>query len=141
MLKKLLILLLSVFLLFACSKKNNEEIISQPTEEERAVIIYSEAVEALKKGDAFYAAKKFREVESLMPQSRWAAKAALMSAYSDYSRNSFTQSIFGLERFISNYPADENVAYAHYLIAICHYEQILDEKKDLQPLIQAKKKF
>ena len=139
MLKKLLILLLPIFFLFSCSKDN--EIKSTPTEEEQAVAVYSEAVEALKRGDAFYAAKKFREVESLMPQSKWAAKAALMSAYSDYSRNAFTKSVFGLERFVNNYPADKNVPYAHYLIAICYYEQILDEKKDLQPLIKAKEKF
>ena len=76
-----------------------------------------------------------------MPQSKWAAKASLMSAYSDYTRNAFSKSVFGLERFISNYPADKNIPYAHYLIAICHYEQILDEKKDLQPVLKARKKF
>ena len=141
MLKGLLILLLSIFLLFSCSKKNNEELVSEPSEEELVLDIYAEAVDALKKGDAFYAAKKFREVESLLPQSEWAAKASLMSAYADYSRNAFSKSIFGLERFINNYPADKNIPYAHYLIAICYYEQILDEKKDLQPLVKAKEKF
>ena len=64
MLKKLLILILPVFLLLGCSKKGDEKIVSQPTEEEKAIAIYSEAVEALKKGDAFYAGKKFREVEN-----------------------------------------------------------------------------
>ena len=141
MLKGLLILLLSIFLLFSCSKKNNEELVSEPSEEELVLDIYAEAVDALKKGDAFYAAKKFREVESLLPQSEWAAKASLMSAYADYSRNAFSKSIFGLERFINNYPADKNIPYAHYLIAICYYEQILDEKKDLQPLVKAREKF
>jgi len=46
-----------------------------------------------------------------------------------------------LERYIKNYPADKNITYAHYLIAICYFEQILDEKKDLEPLIRAQKKF
>ena len=141
MFKGFLILLLSVFLLFACSKKNNTEIVSEPTEKEMVVAIYAEAVEALKKGDAFYAAKKFKEAESLLPQSEWAAKASLMASYAEYSRNAFSNSIFGLERHIANYPADKNIPYAHYLIAICYYEQILDEKKDLQPLLQAKEKF
>jgi len=140
MYKILLISLLSIFLLSSCSK-NKEKIISQPTEEEKILNIYAEAVDALKKGDAYYAGTKFREVESLMPQSKWAAKASLMSAYSDYTRNAFSKSVFGLERFISNYPADKNIPYAHYLIAICHYEQILDEKKDLQPVLKARKKF
>ena len=141
MFKVFLILLLSVFLLLACSKKDNTKIISEPDEREMVVSIYAEAVEALKKGDAFYAAKKFKEAESLLPQSEWAAKASLMASYAEYSRNAFSNSIFGLERHIANYPADKNIPYAHYLIAICYYEQILDEKKDLQPLVQAKEKF
>ena len=141
MFKGFLILLLSVFLLSACSKKDNTKIVSQLTDEEKVVAIYAEAVEALKVGDAFFAGKKFKEAESLLPHSKWAAKASLMASYAEYSRNSFSNSIFGLERHITNYPADENIPYAHYLIAICYYEQILDEKKDLQPLEQAKKKF
>ncbi len=141
MLKNLLILFFSTFLLFSCSKKNNTEIISEPTEKEKIVLLYRDAVESLQDGDAFYAGKLFKEVESLMPQSEWAAKASLMASYSDYSRNAYSSAIFGLQRHIKNYPADKNIPYAHYLIAICYYEQILDEKKDLNPLLQAKKKF
>jgi len=140
MFKIFLIFLLSVFLLFSCSKKN-VEIATKLTEEEFVVSLYAEAVEALKRGDAFYAGKKFKEAESLLPQSEWAAKSSLMASYADYSRNSYSDSIFGLERHIKNYPADKNISYAHYLIAMCYYEQILDEKKDLRPLLQAKKKF
>tara|TARA_Y100000590_G_scaffold285810_1_gene321607 strand:- start:1905 stop:2732 length:828 start_codon:yes stop_codon:yes gene_type:complete len=140
MLKNLLIILLSFSLLLSCSK-NKEIVIAEPTDEEKAITIYDEAVKALKEGDAFYAGKKFKEVEILMPQSEWAAKASLMSSYSDYSRNSYASAVFGLERHINNYPADKNIPYAHYLIAICYYEQILDEKKDLQPLLKAKEKF
>ena len=76
-----------------------------------------------------------------MPQSKWAEKASLMAGYADYSRNSYSSAIFSLERHLVNYPADKNLSYVHYLIAICYYEQILDEKKDLQPLLKAKKKF
>jgi len=141
MFKSVLILLLSFLLIFACSKKNIEEVVSEPTEEEQITIIYKEAVDALKKGDAFYAGKKFKEVEGLSPQSSWATKASLMSSYADYSRNAYSSAIFGLERHIKNYPADKNIPYAHYLIAMCYYEQILDEKKDLGPLLKAKAKF
>ena len=141
MFKNLLIFILSVFLLFSCAGKNEEKIVSETTEEDKILDIYSEAVEALKDGEAFYAGKKFKEVESLMPQGEWASKASLMASYSDYSRNSYSNAIFGLERHINNYPADKNIPYAHYLIAICYYEQILDEKKDLAPLIKAKEKF
>ena len=140
MIKSFLILLLSVFLLLSCSK-NEKEIKSELDEIDKAIVIYAEAVESLKQGDAFYAAKKFKEVEILMPQSDWAAKASLMAAYADYSRNAYSSSVFNLERHIKNYPADKNIPYAHYLISICYYEQILDEKKDLEPLLKAKSKF
>ena len=142
MFKKFLVLIVLVVLLFSCSKKNNKEIVKdEPTEQEIVVAVYKEAVKALNDGDAFYAGKKFKEVEVMMPQSEWAAKAALMAAYSDYSRNAYTSAIFNLERYIKNYPADSNIAYAHYLICMCYYEQILDEKKDLLPLTKAKEKF
>ena len=126
MFKNYLILLLTVFLLSACSKNpfvsGKAEIVAEPTEEEMILALYSEAVEALKIGDAYFASKKFKEVESLLPQSDWAAKASLMASYSEYSRNSYSNAVFGLERHINNYPADENIPYAHYLIAICYYK-------------------
>ena len=138
--KNLLVFLLSVFLLFSCGK-NSQKVISEPSNEEKSIAIYREAVEALKRGDAYYASQKFKEVESLMPQSQWASKASLMASYAEYSRSSYSNAIFALERHINNYPADKNISYAHYLIAMCYYEQILDEKKDLGPLIKAKEKF
>ena len=74
------------------------------------VTIYAEAVEALINGEAFFAGKKFKEAESLLPQSEWAAKASLMAGYADYSRNAYSKSVFGLERYIlANYPADVNI--------------------------------
>ena len=76
-----------------------------------------------------------------MPQGEWASKASLMASYADYNRSAYSNAVFNLERHIKNYPADKNIPYAHYLIAMCYYEQILDEKKDLKPLLKAKKKF
>ena len=147
MFRGFLILLLPVFL-FSCAwsinpfdKEKNKTAIEEPTDKEKAISIYAEAVQALDEGDSYYAAQKFKEVESLVPQSEWAEKASLMASYAEYSRNYYSNAIFGLERHINSYPADKNLLYAHYLIAICYYEQILDEKKDLQPLLKAKKKF
>ena len=140
--KKLFILLLSLFLILGCSKKDKVEIVELPIDERKAVKeIYEEAVIALKKGDAYYASKKFKEAESLLPSTDWGAKSALMSAFALYSANFYSDSIFNLERFIKQYPSDSNIIYAHYLIGICYYEQILDEKKDLRPTLKAKEKF
>ena len=122
-------------------KSSNLEVSPEPTDQEIAISIYYEAVEALMEGDAFYAAKKFREVESLMPQDKWASKASLMASFAEYSRNAYSNAIFDLERHMKYYPADENMPYVHYLMAMCYYEQILDEKKDLKPLLKAKGRF
>ena len=140
MLKKFLILFLSAFLLFSCGKKTVEKIV-EPDTEEIGQSLYQEGVEALNTGDAFFAAKKFREAEIVLTQYDWSSKASIMVGYSEYSRNAYSNAVFELERHIQNYPADKNLNYAHYLIAICYYEQILDEKKDLAPLLKAKKKF
>jgi outer membrane protein assembly factor BamD len=142
MFKNFIILLFSFFLLLSCSRGIDSKVEPSETPDKvKAAQIYAEAVKALIEGDAFFAGKQFKEVEVLLPQSQWAAKSSLMAAYSDYSRNAYSNAVFGLERHIKNYPADKNIPYAHYLIAICYYEQILDEKKDLAPLLEAKKKF
>ena len=99
MFKNLFILFFLVFLLFSCSKKEKVKITSEPTELEIAIAIYGEALEALKKGDAYYAGTKFKEVENLLPQSKWATKASLMAAYSEYSRNTYSNAIFAFSFF------------------------------------------
>ena len=139
MFKNFLIIIFSAVFIISCSKTDRVDV--DPSNEELAISVYAEAVEALKRGDAFYAGKKFKEVETLIPLGEWATKASLMSAYADYNRSAYSNAIFALERHINNYPADKNIPYAHYLIAMCYYEQILDEKKDLQPLLKAREKF
>jgi outer membrane protein assembly factor BamD len=95
----------------------------------------------LEKRDYYFASKKFLESELLFPQSEWAPKSALMSAYSNYMNNFYSEAVFDLTRYMSTYPKDKNMIYAHYLMAMCYYENIEDEKKDLAPLVKAKNKF
>ena len=140
MLKYLIIIICAIFLVYGCSKKNKKKI-ADINEVESSQVIYKEAIDALKTGDAYYASKKFKEAESLMSDIEWSAKSALMSAFALYSANFYSQSIFNLERYMKQYPVDKNIPYAHYLIGICYYEQILDEKKDLRPLLKAQEKF
>ena len=64
-----------------------------------------------------------------------------MAAYAYYIQDYYGDSIAELERFIKIYSKHENLDYAYYLLAICHYEQIVDEKKDLQTIINAKNSF
>ena len=102
---------------------------------------YREGMEALESGDVLFAAKKFNEAEILFPQSVWAPKSALMAAFSYYSQDYYSDAIAELERFIDIYSNHKNLDYAYYLLAICYYEQIVDEKKDLQSIMDAKKIF
>tara|TARA_B100000029_G_scaffold484867_1_gene537553 strand:+ start:372 stop:1172 length:801 start_codon:yes stop_codon:yes gene_type:complete len=108
---------------------------------EKAIKVYKEGLEALEKSDYFFASKKFSEAEILLPQSDWAAKSALMTGYCLYSINFYNEAILNLERFTKTYPASKDLDYAHYLIAISYYEQILDEKKDIEPLVKSKDKI
>ena len=139
------IIFLFIYLIFvlACSKDKSkvDTVLLKQDVEAEMVAAYKEGMEQLKKGDALYASRKFDEAEILFPQSIWAAKASLMSAYALYSQNYYDDVIFNLERHIKNYPKDENLVYAHYLIAICYFEQLYDEKKDLKPLVKAREKF
>ena len=139
MLSKIISSLLLILLLVSCSKKEPE--INIPADQDKSFEIYKEAVEAMNRGDYFYASKKFSEAEPIMPKIEFSAKASLMSSYCLYLINFYPEATANLERFINQYPADKNVAYAHYLIAIVLYEQILDEKKDINPLIQSKEKI
>jgi outer membrane protein assembly factor BamD len=142
MLKSLIVFLISALLILSCSKKDKiEATLEEGTIEEQMILAYKEGLEFLEKGDALYASKKFNEAETLFPQSIWAPKSSVMSAYSLYYYNYYGDAIFQLERHLKNYPNDKNLAYVHYLIAICYFEKLSDEKKDLEPLIQTQKKF
>ena len=137
-----IIVFITLIGLQACSNSEKEvSLIKTLDQETEMVLTYKEAFESLNKGDTYYAAQKFLEAELLYPQSEWAPKALLMASYSYYLQDYYSEAIFNLERFIDLYPKDKRIVYAHYLIAMCFYEQILDEKKDLQPLLKAKKKF
>jgi len=135
--KILVYLTLSLFLVSCGGGK--DEAIKPPTTNEEAIKTYQEALDSLKSGDYFYASKKFSEAEGMLPDIDWAAKSALMSSYCLYNINAYDEAILNLRRFIKIYPASPYVSYAHYLIAISYYEQILDEEKDMQPLLISKK--
>jgi outer membrane protein assembly factor BamD len=141
--KHIIFLFIYIIFIVSCSKdksKVNQVLLEQDVEAEM-ILAYKEGMKELEKGDALFASKKFDEAEILFPQSIWASKASLMSAYALYSQNYYDDTIFNLERHIKNYPKDKDLVYAHYLIAICYFEQLHDEKKDLKPLVKAREKF
>jgi outer membrane protein assembly factor BamD len=137
-----LAILLIFFTSQSCSKKEIEvSQIKENNQELEMISSYREAMKTMNDRDYFYAAKKFLESEILFPQSDWAPKSALMASYAYYADNYYSDAIFNIQRFIKTYPKDKRMAYAHFLLAMCFYETIVDEKKDLEPLIDAKKEF
>ncbi len=134
--------IVSLLLFLSCSKKTDKvEIIIEDEIETQMLEAYKKGLKALDDGDALYAAKHFTEAEMLFPQSDWAPKSLLMAAYSYYSQDYFADAIAELDRFIKTYPQSNRLDYAYFLLATCYYEKIIDEKKDLRPLLKAKETF
>ena len=129
-------------ILISCSKEEiKKSIIKEKSLDLQVLEAYQEGVKSLETGDVLYAAKKFNEAETLFPQSEWAPKSALMAAYAYYTQDYYSDTIAELERFIRVYPLSKNLDYVYYLLGISYYEQIVDEKKDLQSIIKAKEYF
>ena len=133
------LLIIIVFTLLSCSK--NKKVLYEPTSKVDPYIIYNEAMESLNKNDFYFANKKFTQAELNFKNVNSAAKAAIMSSFCLYSINFYDEAVENLNRFLKLYPADKNVIYAHYLIAVIYFEQISDEKKDLKPLLNADEKI
>ena len=135
-------LIILFLLLTSCAKEKKEiSLIKENDQELEMISAYKEGFENLSNRDYFYAANKFLEAELLYPQSEWAPKSALMASYAFYLQDNFADAKSNLNRYIKSYPNDKSIGYGHFLLAMCYYETIEDEKKDLEPLRLAKKKF
>ncbi len=137
-----LVLLLILCGLISCSNKQKEvSKIKEINQEMEMITAYKEGVENLEDNQFYAAAQKFLEAELLYPQDEWAPKSALMAAYSYYLQDYYSEATSNLERYLKTYPKDKRLPYAHFLLAICYYESIANEKRDLEPLLLAKDKF
>ena len=139
---KLFLITIVIMLNASCTKENvKENLIEEKSLDTQVLEAYKLAKDALDQGDVLFAARKFNDAEILFPQSEWAPKSALMAAYSYYSQDYYGDSISELLRFLKVYPNHKNIDYAYYLLSLSFYEQIVDEKKDLKSIIEAKKYF
>ena len=137
---KILIILISFLFLWSCGEKKISKI-NEVDMEQQMSKAYKEGYLELQKGDVLLAAKKFNEAELLYPQSTWAAKSAIMAAYAYYTQDYYSDAIFELERYLATYPNHKDRVYAHFLLGVSFYEQIVDEKKDLKSILDSKKQF
>jgi outer membrane protein assembly factor BamD len=135
---KIFIFIVSTILLISCSKENPDYQLKPKVDPYK---IYNEAYEAFEKGDYFYAQKKFLEVELSIEKIEVASKASIMASYSLYSINFYDEAIENLNKYLKKYPANKEVIYAEYLMAIIYFEQIKDETKDAEPIKEAKQRI
>jgi len=98
--------------------------------EEPVTQLYSRGADQLDRRRWMDAIASFEEVERQHPYSSWARRAMLMEAYAHYQANQYDESIEDAQRFLSLHPGNESAPYAYYLIAICHFERILDVGRD-----------
>ncbi len=140
-----LFLKLSIILLFisvtSCSKTIEVEEIKEVSVDLQMIEAYDEGMKQLNEGQSLIAVKKFNEAELLFPQSKWAPRSALMSAYAYYDFSFYSDAISEVDRFLKTYPNSKRKDYAYYLKAMSFYNQIVDEKKDLGPILEAKQNF
>ena len=142
MFRNIILSILIVILLISCSQKEVKKMeIKEKSLELQVLEAYKEGMKALDTNDVLFAAKKFNEAEILFPQSEWAPKSSLMAAYSYYKQDYYDDSVSELKRFIKVYPNHKFISYAYYLLGVSYYEQIVDEKKDLQSILNAKDTF
>ena len=138
---KCFLIIFIIMLQISCSKKEKITILENKDLKSQMIELYEEGYEAFLEKDTLFAAKKFNEAELIFPQSDWAPIAALMTAYVYYSDDYYSDAMYHLERYLKVYPTHKDVDYAHYLLGMCYYENIIDEGRDLKPLLSAKKEF
>ena len=139
---KTILIIFSLTFFYSCSKEAERiKVIKETDQKIEMISAYEKGIGLIEIGDYFAAGKKFLEAEILFPQSQWAPKSVLMASYSYYMQSYYSLAIENVKRYLKTYPNDKNKAYAHYLLAICYYETIEGEKKDLAPLILSKKEF
>ncbi|MDB5654267.1 MAG: putative lipoprotein [Tardiphaga sp.] len=99
--------------------------------EEPADKLYNEGLYLMNQSkDPKAAAKKFEEVDRQHPYSEWARKSLLMSAYAAYEGGDYDTCIGSATRYVTLHPGSPDAAYAQYLIAASHYDQIPDVSRD-----------
>ena len=115
---KILILFLT---LLSCSN-SEKEFVYEPSKKKNPYILYKQGLESFEQNDFTYASKIFTEAELNFETVEMSAKSAIMSIFCLYSINFYDEALDNLNRYLKKYPADKNIIYAHYLIAIIYFE-------------------
>lgn len=114
----------------ACGTFGRQQTERQQYVDEPVAQLYNRGADLLDRRRWPQALAAFEEVERQHPYSSWARRAMLMEAYAHYQNNQYDEAISDAQRFVSLHPGNENAPYAYYLIAVCHFERILDVGRD-----------
>jgi outer membrane protein assembly factor BamD len=99
-------------------------------EDRSAREIYDQA-EALMADEQYEeAASTYDEVERLYPFSQLAKRATINSAFANYEAGNMPAARAAANRYLDLYPSDTDAPYAQYLIALTHYDNIVDVGRD-----------
>ena len=131
-----LLLPLTLILLSGCANNRENEFADKQAEE-----IYTMAKEAMDKENYDRAAEIYDEVDRQHPYSELATKAQLMKGYAYYKEQKYPKALAAIETFIQLHPGHEDAAYAHYMRALCYYEQIFNVQRDQKTAEQAVRSF
>lgn len=126
----LVLLMLGALALNACSKEDPHG--DKPVDD-----LYTSAKEKLDADEYDNAAELFDEVDRQHPYSQWATKSQLMKGYAYYKAQKYPKALAAIETFIQLHPGHEDAAYAHYMRALCYYEQIFSVMRDQKMAEQA----
>ena len=118
--------------LAGCSREREVNVEDQTAEQ-----IFQRGEYQLEVGRADDAAQFFGEVERLYPYSELAKRALIMQAFAYHKDKDYENSRASAQRYIDFYPADEDAAYAQYLLALSYYDQIDEVGRDQGLTFQA----
>jgi outer membrane protein assembly factor BamD len=111
---------------FDKSEKYKMEIVPEVPAEQ----LYNQGLGRLENKDFEGAAKKFTDLDKQAPYSEWSRKALIMTAYAHYEGQAYDDAISTSRRYLQLHPSSQDAAYAQYLLAMSHYNQIPDVTRD-----------
>lgn len=124
-------------LVSACASDNDIDLATYVEQTDPPDVLYNQGLANLNAGRLKEASAKFAAIDRQHPYSEYARKAMVMGAFTNYRRNKYDEAISAAERFVSLYPADEDAAYAQYIIGLSYFRQIRDVTQDQKEAIRA----
>jgi outer membrane protein assembly factor BamD len=114
--------------LFSCSSKTEK--VLKPETIPPLEILYKQAYQNFEIGKYQNAMELFSSIERNYNYTEWASKAILFKSYIYYDSSRYIEALENLKNYKKIYPANPEIAYVDYMIAMCLFEQINLSSKD-----------